>query len=302
MADLVHDREFDPGYGRAERLSDAVRRLTAENPGPFTFHGTNSYIVGRSEVAIIDPGPADETHIARLLAEIGQAPVAAILVSHTHRDHSPGARLLKALTGAPIHGCGPHRAARPLLDGEINPMDASSDQEHEPDFILGDADRLTVDGLVIETVATPGHTANHLAFALDEGRVLFSADHVMAWSTTVVAPPDGSMTAYMASLEKLRARDDTIYYPGHGGPVREPQRYLRGLKAHRHQREAAILRRLATGDRHIPDMVEAIYAGIDRRLFGAASLSVLAQLEALVEEGKVVTDGAVTLDAEYRLA
>lgn len=302
MADLVHDRDFDPGYGAAARLSDAVRRLTAENAGPFTFHGTNSYIIGRSEVAVIDPGPADEAHIARLLAEIGAASVAAILVSHTHRDHSPGARLLKQLTGAPIHGCAPHRAARPLLDGEINPMDASADQEHAPDFILGDGDRLAVDGLTIETVATPGHTANHLAFALDEGRVLFSADHVMAWSTTVVAPPDGSMSDYMASLEKLRARDDAIYYPGHGGPVRDPQRYLRGLKAHRHQREAAILRRLSMGDRRVPQLVEAIYAGIDRRLFGAAALSVLAQLELLVEQGKVATEGAVTLDAEYRPA
>ncbi len=302
MSDLVHEREFDPRYGEAVEISDAIRRLTVENPGPFTFHGTNTYLVGRDEVAVIDPGPEDEVHIARILEAVGGATVSAILVSHTHRDHSPGARLLKARTGAPIVGCAPHRAARPLFSGEINPLDASADTDHAPDREMKEGDRLVVDGLTLEAIETPGHTANHLAFALDEGRVLFSADHVMAWSTSIVAPPDGSMTDYMASIEKLRERDDRLYYPGHGGPVREPQRYLRALKVHRHQREAAILRRLAAGDRHIAVMVETIYATTDKRLHRAAALSVLAQMEALVERGVVRCDGPVTLEAEYRLA
>lgn len=302
MSDLVHEREFAPRHGEAVELSDAVRRITARNPSPFTFHGTNTYLVGRSEVAVIDPGPEDEGHVSDILAAAGRAPVAAILVSHTHRDHSPAARLLKALTGAPIVGCAPHRAARPLLEGEINPLDASSDSAHSPDRLMKDGDTIVADGLSLTAIETPGHTANHLCFALDEGNVLFSADHVMAWSTSIVAPPDGSMCDYMASLDKLMERDDRIYYPGHGGPVTEPRRYLRGLKAHRHQREAAILRRLAAGDRYIPEMVEKIYASTDKRLHKAAALSVLAQMEALVEEGKVMANGPVALGAQYRLA
>ncbi|NRG19673.1 MBL fold metallo-hydrolase [Rhizobiales bacterium] len=302
MSDLVHERHFDPRHGEAVGLSDAVRRITARNPSPFTFHGTNTYLVGRSEIAVIDPGPEDETHVANILAAAGRAPIAAILVSHTHRDHSPAARMLKALTGAPVIGCAPHLAARPLLKGEINPLDASSDSEHSPDRVMKEGDAIMVDGLKLTALETPGHTANHLCFALDEGDILFSADHVMAWSTSIIAPPDGSMRAYMASLDKLMKRDNRIYFPGHGGPVNEPQRYLRGLKAHRHQRAAAILRRLAAGDRFIPEMVEKIYASTDKRLHKAAALSVLAQMEALVEEGKVMANGPVTLGTAYRLA
>lgn len=301
MSELVHEKDFDPRYGEAVEISDAIRRLTVENPGPFTFHGTNTYLVGRDEVAVIDPGPEDEVHIERILRALGGKPLAAILVSHTHRDHSPGARLLKAKTGAPILGCATHRAARPLFSGEINPLDASADADHTPDREMKEGDKFVVDGLGLEAIWTPGHTANHLVFALDEGRVLFSADHVMAWSTSIVAPPDGSMNDYMASIEKLRQRDDRRYYPGHGGPVNDPKRYLRALKAHRHQREAAILRRLAAGDRRIAEMVATIYASTDRRLHSAAALSVLAQMEALVERGVVRCEGQVTLESDYRL-
>ncbi len=300
MAPLVHNRDFDPAHGRCATVSDAVRRMTARNPGPFTFHGTNTYLVGRGEVAVIDPGPADEDHVGAILAAAG-APIVAVVVTHTHRDHSPGARLLAARCGAPIVGCAPHRPARPLATGEASPLDASADCDHVPDRELGDGDTLAIDGLTLTAVATPGHTANHLCLSLDDG-VLFSADHVMAWSTSIVAPPDGSMTDYMASLEKLIARDDRLLLPGHGGPVHDPASYLQDLKAHRLGRERAVLERIAAGDETIPEMVEVIYSGLDRALHGAAALSVLAQIEALVERGAVVCNGPPSLTARYRLA
>ncbi|WP_349359761.1 MBL fold metallo-hydrolase [Stappia sp.] len=302
MTQLRHDRDFDPAHGRAVTVSDAVRRITAPNAGPFTWHGTNTYLVGRDAVAVIDPGPTDPDHIALILEAAGPAPVEAILVSHTHVDHSPGARLLQQRTGAPIVGCGAHRAARPLFDGEVNPLDASGDADHAPDRELREGDTVTVDGLTLTAVETPGHTANHLAFALDEGEVLFSADHVMAWSTSIVAPPDGAMGAYMASLEKLAARDEATYLPGHGGPVRHAQDYVAALKDHRLAREKAVLDRLAAGDTTIPQMVSTIYAAVDPALHGAAALSVLAQIEWLVERGLVEADAAPSLSARYRLA
>ncbi|WP_029060113.1 MBL fold metallo-hydrolase [Stappia stellulata] len=302
MTRLEHDRAFDPAHGSAVAIGEALRRITARNAGPFTWQGTNTYLVGRDEVAVIDPGPEDREHLALILEACGAAPVAAILVTHTHTDHSPGARLLQKMTGAPIVGCGPHVAARPLFAGEVNPFDASADLQHRPDRALSDGDTLVVDGLTLTAVETPGHTANHLAFALDEDRVLFSGDHVMAWSTSIVAPPDGSMSAYMASLDRLMARDDAFYLPGHGGPVRHPDDYLPGLKAHREGREQAVLARLAAGDQTIPEMVATIYPDVDASLHGAAGLSVLAHIEWLVERDLVVADGPPSLAARYRLA
>jgi glyoxylase-like metal-dependent hydrolase (beta-lactamase superfamily II) len=291
MVSLRHDRDFDPRYGSAVEISQAIRRLTAHNPGPFTWHGTNSYLIGRDEVAVLDPGPADAAHMERLVTAAGEGRIAAILVSHTHMDHSPGARMLKQMTGAPIIGCGAHRAARPLNAGERNPLDASADGEHRPDREMAEGDTLVVDGLCLTAIETPGHTANHLAFALDEGSILFSADHVMAWSTSIVAPPDGAMSAYMASLTKLAGRGDARYLPGHGGPVEDPAAYVAGLAAHRRAREQAILDRLVSGAQTIPEMVAAIYADVDPALHGAAALSVLAQVEWLVERGLVRADG-----------
>lgn len=287
MVSLRHDRDFDPRHGEVVEISAAVRRLTAPNRGPFTWHGTNSYLIGRDEVAVLDPGPADPDHVRALIAAAGESRISAILVSHTHVDHSPGARLMKEMTGAPLVGCGPHRAARALLPGETNPLDASADTDYAPDRELRGGDSITIDGLTLTAVETPGHTANHLAFALDEGRVLFSADHVMAWSTSIVAPPDGSMSAYMASLARLSERDDASYLPGHGGAVADPANYVAGLAAHRQAREKAILDRLTAGDRTIPEMVATIYADVDRSLHGAAALSVLAQVEWLIERGLV---------------
>lgn len=299
------DFDRDPGAASGElvQLSPLVRRLIAGNGGPMTFTGTCSYIVGRGKIAIIDPGPDDPGHVERLLSAIAGETVTDIVITHTHRDHSPAARALKAATGARIVGCGLHRPARELLLGEINPLDAAADRGYAPDLIMAEGNAVSGPGWTLEALETPGHTANHLAFALPEESTLFSGDHVMAWSTTIVAPPDGSMVAYMASIEKLRGREDRLYWPGHGGPVREPQRFLRGLVQHRRLREAAILSRLQAGDVTIAEMVPPIYQELPPRLIGAASLSVLAQLEDLVERGVVICDdGAPLLASRYRLA
>jgi glyoxylase-like metal-dependent hydrolase (beta-lactamase superfamily II) len=296
---LDFETAFEPRHGEAVEIAPGIARVTAPNAGPFTFHGTNTYLVGTGELAVIDPGPDEPSHLAALLRAIGERPVGAILVSHTHRDHSPLSRALARQTGAPILGAGPHRAARPLNIGETNPLDASADTDHAPDRLMADGDVAEGEGWRLRAVATPGHTANHLAFALEGTGTLFSADHVMAWSTTIVAPPDGSMADYMASLERLLARDDRIYFPGHGGPVRNPPAFVRGLKAHRKLRERAVLERVLTGDRLIPQIVAAIYRDTDPRLHAAAGLSVLAHLEDLCARGAIRCDGAPAIDAEY---
>lgn len=296
---LEFDTVFEPRHGEPVQVADGVHRITVNNPGPFTFHGTNSYIVGDRTLAVIDPGPEDDSHFDALLRAIAGRPVSHILVSHTHRDHSPLAARLAARTGATIAAEGPHRSARPLHIGEINPLDASADMEFRPDRLLGDGDLVEGDGWAIRAVLTPGHAANHAAFALEGTGILFSADHVMAWATSIVAPPDGAMADYMASLDKLLRRDDRLFLPGHGGPVRNPAAFMRGLRAHRKMRERAILDRIAKGDRSIPDLVKSIYRDTDPRLFGAAALSVLAHLEDLVGQGTVETDGAPALDGIF---
>lgn len=297
--DLTFDAE-DAEAGAVKRVSPLVRRLIANNPSPFTFTGTCSYIVGQGSVAIIDPGPLDEAHIASLLDAVRGESVRHILVTHTHRDHSPAAARLKAATGAPIIGARPFAPKGGI--GEGKGLDAAHDLAYAPDHALGDGERVAGPGYTLETVATPGHAANHLCFALVEENSLFSGDHVMGWSTTVVAPPDGSMRDYMASLEKLRARDERVFWPGHGGPVRNPQRYVRGLAHHRRQREAAILARIEAGDQTVDQIVAAIYLGLDARLIGAAKLSTLAHLQDLVERGLVAVEGMLDLDGRYHKA
>lgn len=298
---LVFDNSFSPDYGHAVEVAPGVKRITVNNPGPFTFHGTNSYIVGHDTLAIIDPGPEDEAHYAALLRAIAGRPVSHIFVSHTHRDHSPLAARLKEATGAIVVAEGVHRPARPLHIGEINPLDASADIVFAPDIAIADSEVIEGDGWALKAIHTPGHTANHTAFVLEGTGLLFSADHVMAWATTIVAPPDGAMADYMASLDKLLERDDRIYLPGHGGPVENPQAFVRGLRAHRRMRERAILERIRKGDRSISDIVKAIYRDTDPRLHGAAGLSVLAHLEDLVGRGLVATEGSVALGGVFEL-
>lgn len=297
--DLTHDRN-PLAPGEAARVSPLVRRIVAPNASPFTFTGTCTYIVGAGDVCVIDPGPESEPHLAAILAATGGERVAHIVVTHTHRDHSPGAKALQAATGAPIHGCAPHE---PIADHPSGRLDASHDLAYAPDVEMRDGDVLRGDGYALTAIHTPGHASNHLCFAFAQENALFSGDHVMAWSTSVVAPPDGNMRHYMASLEKLAARDETIYWPGHGAPVTSPKRYVRGLASHRRMREAAILERLAAGEGDIASIVARIYVGLDPRLRPAAGLSVLAHLDDLLTRGLIVSDaGAATLDARYALA
>jgi glyoxylase-like metal-dependent hydrolase (beta-lactamase superfamily II) len=287
----------EPPPREATGLSPLVRRLVAPNPSPFTFNGTCTYIVGRGAVAVVDPGPDDDSHLRAILATIEGERVETILVTHTHRDHSEGVQKLRAATGARVVGAAPFA---PRGDGAAG-LDSAHDRDYSPDAILANGERLQGAGFSIEAIATPGHCSNHLCFALLEENALFSGDHVMAWSTSVVAPPDGSMRAYMASLDKLRGRGETIYWPGHGGPVVETQRYLRGLIHHRRQREASILAALGDGAQTISALVDKVYVGIDPALTRAAGLSTLAHLEDLGEGGLIIAE---TEDGRtrYRLA
>ncbi|MDU0364840.1 MBL fold metallo-hydrolase [Rhizobium sp. 25PS6] len=302
MDSPAFDLAFEPAYGRAVPVAPGVERVTANNPGPFTFFGTNSYIVGSSSVAVIDPGPEDDAHFQALMAALGGRAVTHIFVSHTHRDHSPLAKRLQAATGAVTVGQGPHRPARPLRDGEINPFSESSDLSFVPDIAIGDGETISGDGWSLSAALTPGHTANHSAFALAGCEILFSGDHVMAWSTSIVAPPDGSMADYMESLERLIAREDRLLLPGHGGPVTQPASFLKALKAHRLKREQAVLARIRAGDGRIAEMVKVIYRDTDPKLHGAAALSVLAHIEDLLERGEIAADGPPSLAAHYRPA
>ncbi|MDV3457552.1 MBL fold metallo-hydrolase [Sphingomonas sp. HF-S4] len=272
--------------GVALAVDPLVTRVLAPNPSPFTYTGTQSYLVGTSDLAVIDPGPDDPAHLQALLDAIAGRPVTAILCTHTHRDHSPAAAPLKAATGAPVIGCAPLT----LNDAGLR-ADAAFDTAYAPDRVLADGESIAGTGWTLTALATPGHTSNHLAFALTEARALFTGDHVMGWSTTVVAPPDGDMAAYMASLDKLMARDDRIYYPAHGDPIENPRRFARGLLGHRKQREGQILRLLREEIGAIPAMVARMYVGLDPRLTGAAGRSVLAHLLDLRARGLVQAEG-----------
>ena len=266
--------------GRIERLGPLVRRLLAPNPSPFTYSGTQTYIVGSGDVAIIDPGPDMPEHVGALLSAIAGERVKAIVCTHTHRDHSPASRPLRMATGAPIVGCAPL-----ALDDDGPRADAAFDADYQPDEVLADGERLSGAGWSLEAVATPGHTSNHICLALPETEALFTGDHVMGWSTTVVAPPDGDMADYMRSLDRLIARDDRVYYPAHGPEVDKPRRLVRGLILHRRQREAQILGHLAAGRGDIASMVTEMYRAIDPRLHPAAGRSVLAHLIDLEARG-----------------
>ena len=273
--------DVDAPYDMLEPLEPGIARLLADNPSPFTFTGTQTYFVGEEEVAVIDPGPDLPAHIDAILAGLGGRRLIAIACTHTHRDHSPGARPLAAATGAPIVGCAP------LSLASVGPRaDASFDKQYAPDQILADGEAIEFDGgKRLIAVATPGHTSNHLCFAF--GDALFTGDHVMGWSTTVVVPPDGDMAAYMQSLDKLRQRGDRIYYPAHGPAVMKPAQLVRGMIGHRMQRERQILRLLGDKPRDIPDIVANAYPGLDQRLVPAAGGSVLAHLVDLERRGLV---------------
>ena len=275
--------------GEVEQLGPLVRRVLAPNASPFTYTGTQTYLVGGAEgVAVIDPGPAEDDHMAALERAIGGAPVVAILCTHTHRDHSPAAAPLAERTGAPVVGCAPL-----ALDTGGPRADAPFDSTYAPDKVLADGDRVSGPGWTLTAVATPGHTSNHLCFALEGTGALFTGDHVMGWSTTVVAPPDGDMADYMASLDKLRARGDRVYYPAHGPAVNNPRQLVRGMIGHRRQRERQIVKLLGESPQDIAAMVPRMYKGVNEYLWPAAGLSVLAHLIDLERRGVVARSGEV---------
>lgn len=293
--------DFDPRYGEVVEMVPGLARIVCENPSPFTFHGTNTYLLGEERVAVIDPGPADEAHLDTIIRAIGERTVSHIIVSHTHADHSPLAKPLQEKTGAPILAEGPHRPARPLNIGEVNPLDASADIDFVPNEVLKHADIIEGDGWRLKALFTPGHTANHMAFGWEGTNYLFSADHVMAWATSIVAPPDGAMADYITSLDTLLAEPQTVYFPGHGGRLENAHAFTRALRTHRRMREQAVLDQVGKGRRTIPDMVAVIYRNTDKRLHNAAGLSVMAHLEDLVAQGRVATNATVAVDGEFWL-
>lgn len=292
---IPFDRDFEPPYGVIERLAPGLRRIVARNPGPFTFRGTATFIIGEGKVAVIDPGPDLSDHVAALLAGLGDETVTHILVTHTHLDHSPAAAALKAATGAPTYGFGPHGRGP---DG----IEAGGDADFSPDIVLQDGDAIDGDNWRLEALHTPGHTSNHLAFAWPDRKILFPGDLVMGWSTSVVSPPDGNMGDYLRSLGRLLDRDDAIYWPTHGGPIRNPKPFVEAFIAHRRDRENEILTCLGDGLEYISDMVPAIYADVPPAVHGAAARSLLAALIYLVESGRVRCDGPVHEESRFNLS
>lgn len=302
---FIKDLQFN--YAQVSGLSPLVRRVIAQNPSAFTFHGTGTYIIGHGEnVAVIDPGPDDPAHIEALLRNLDGETVSHILITHTHRDHSPGAALLQARTGAPTYGFGPHPPAQ-VVGGVV--VEEGGDHDFTPDHILTEGDVVRGGGWTITALHTPGHISNHLCFALHEEKALFSGDHVMGWSTTVISPPDGNMTDYYTSLDKLLPRDDVRYYPTHGAPIdalstgHSPQHFVRELIKHRQAREVQILDCLTkNGPQTIPQMVVVMYAEVPKYLHPAAARSVLAHLIHMVGDGRVTVEGGGPADeaAIYR--
>lgn len=280
--------------GTSEQLEPLVRRILAPNPSPYTYTGTQTYLVGNGDrIAVIDPGPEDSDHLAALEAAIGDAKLCAIMCTHTHRDHSPAAKPLAQSTGAPIVGCAPL-----VLEDSGPRIDASFDKSYAPDRVLEDGEQMTGPGWTLTAIATPGHTSNHLCYALEESGALFTGDHVMGWSTSVVVPPDGDMGDYMRSLDRLYRREDRVYYSAHGAPIEKPRQLVRGMMGHRRQRENQILRLLGESAQPIASMVEKMYKGLDPRLVGAAGMSVKAHLIDLEHRGMVIHSSGNDLSEE----
>jgi len=298
LTKIQFDRNFDPQHGTAVAVSPLIQRIVCNNSGPFTFTGTGTYVVGKNSVAVIDPGPDDDDHLDALLAALDGKTVSHIIITHTHMDHSPLAARLKQATGAKTYAYGPHGAGRISNSGDLQ-LDAGGDYDFSPDVTISDGDVISGDEWSLEAVFTPGHTSNHMAFALKEENALFSGDHVMAWSTSIIAPPDGYMADYFASLKKLMERDEEVYWPTHGGPKQDPKAFVRAFLTHRKMREAAIETRIKKGDRKISDIVKNIYSDVDPRLHPAAAMSTMAHIEHLIERERVKTDEELSLSGEF---
>jgi glyoxylase-like metal-dependent hydrolase (beta-lactamase superfamily II) len=296
---IPYVREIDIEYGRSDQVSPLIRRVTANNPGPFTYKGTGTYIVGRGEVAVIDPGPDDPAHLDAILAAVAGERVTHILITHHHSDHSPLAGPLKAKTGATIYGCAVAHVDED--DGGVK-MEAGHDLSFRPDVSLCGGGTVSGPGWTMEAIPTPGHTSNHLCYALKEENACFTGDHIMGWSTTVITPPDGDMTDYLASLEAIRARTFDVLWPTHGPPVREVDAFIAAYQEHRQERIDQILGALKAGPARIRDLVPRLYADVDARLHPAAARSMLAAMIHLAREGVLAADGEPGPNSLYRLA
>jgi len=289
-------KELEFSYGEPRHVTPLIRRVVAKNPGPFTFHGTGTYILGKGKVAIVDPGPDDPAHVQAVLNAVRNETVTHILITHTHIDHSPATGAIKQATGATTYGFGPH-PTRP--DGGA---EESGDHEFRPDVVTKDGDVISGQGWTVDALHTPGHISNHLCFGVREEKTLFSGDHVMGWSTSVISPPDGDMKSYMNSLRKLLPRDDQLFIPTHGAEIRDPQNFVKAYMTHREDRERQILTCLREGIDTIPAMVKKMYAAVDPRLHPAAARSVLAHIIHMIETGRVLSDGPPTVSTRYKLA
>ena len=300
MVQIPYRRELEFDYGSVSQIAPGIRRVIANNPGPFTFHGTGTYILGTGNVAVIDPGPDDEEHIGAILAALDGETISHILVTHTHMDHSPGCRPLQALTGSPTYAYGPHGAGK--LEQGVQ-VEEGGDMDFAPDHLVKHGDIIQGGDWTVECVYTPGHTSNHMCFALQEQKALFTGDHVMGWSTSIISPPDGDMAAYMQSLELLLERDDAVYWPTHGPSIIDPKTHVRAYIAHRIEREEQILKCIDEGTHSIRDMVPLMYRDTPEFMYPAAARSVLAAMENLLRKNQVVADGGEpSMDSVYRRA
>lgn len=296
MTDLEFRTDMEFAYATPKEVVPSVARIVANNPSVFTFKGTNTYIIGTDDLAIIDPGPEDDAHFKAVMDYVGGRTVSHIVVTHTHRDHVDGLPRMAEATKAKVCGNGRDAGNQGAL---INPRGTEYiDATFAPDIVLGDGDTVSGSNWTLESLFTPGHAPDHLCFALPEQKIMFSGDHVMGWNTTVVAPPEGSMSDYMASLEKLVGRPDSVFFPGHGGRIEEPQRMVRGYMVHRNWREQAILGAVRDGRETITQIVAVVYKGLDERLINAASLSVQAHVDYLIEKGLMTSDGPTTFTSK----
>ena len=295
---FIHEYDFE--YARLEQVSPLIRRVTARNPSGFTFHGTNTYVIGHGNVAVLDPGPLLDEHVEALKQLLAEETVNHLLITHTHMDHSPAAAPLKQCWQARSYGYGPHGAGKQEEGVQI---EVGGDMDFNPDVRVADGDQIQGDGWTIECVYTPGHTSNHICFALLEEKALFTGDHVMGWSTSVIGPPDGDMTSYMESLEKLLTRDDEVYWPAHGTCIHDVKNFVTTFIQHRLGRERQILRCLQDGYNIITEMVPMMYKETDPRMYGAAARSVLAAMIRLIETSQVSCDSEnPSIESTYQLS
>ena len=294
--EIPFNRKFEVNYGEIENVAPGIRRITANNPSPFTFRGTGTYILGEGNVAIIDPGPDQPEHVKAIVEGLKNETISHILITHTHNDHSPAAKALKEITGAPTYGFGPHGSGKPALKLTAQ---VGGDMDFRPDEKTQDGSVIYGNDWIVSCLHTPGHTSNHICFSWDEEKVLFPGDQVMGWSTSIVSPPDGDMGDYMRSLDKLMSRDDKIYYPTHGPEILEPQKLISAFQDHRREREEKILECLKLGNDTIDQMVQTVYQDVSESLHAAAARSLFATVIYLVEQKKVEAIEGLDIDGRY---